>query len=193
MEKNLQQNDELQGLEDQEQWILIEIDKLRTKALECLEEDLGLFPERELKRRFLADMDFASSLTNQQIKSIKQKLGTALPGLLPRVIACLGDSDRWTAGRNFHGPGKSLAENETLWECIKPIEDFLVNLMDEYGFPKEEVRYKMPTWFIKHTYMPSIAEKYWQLVHDLEDVRQRKDELQKRLMRDKLSKKWDSA
>lgn len=186
-------DEELQGLLEQERWILVEITRLKNEAVECLAKDLEQFPEREIKRRFLANIDFGTSLSQDNIHQIKQRISKAMPEVMSQVIGCLNQESRWAAAKDFPGPGKSLAENRELWECMRPIEEMVLDILKRYGFPEQVLQYKMPTWFIGHTYMPAIAEKYWQLVHDIEEVRKQTDELNKRILRNQLTKKWDSA
>ena len=191
--KNLHQGDEeLQGLQEQEASILVEITRLKNEAVNCLKKDMEDFPEREIKHRFISNIDFGNSFPLDNIRKIKQRITTSMPDILSQVIACLNEESRWITG-NVHGPGKSLTENPELWGCMAPLEKFISDILKEYGFPEHDVRYKMPTWFIGHTYMPAIAEKYWKLTHDLKEIRQQIKEIKKQILRDKLKKKWDSV
>jgi len=193
MDPKNRRNEELQELIEQEKRIQDEIVRLKSEAIACLVKDMEIFPEREIKRRFLTYLDFGASFSSDDISAVKQEIAKAIPGIVSEATACLNQESRWAAGKDFIGPGKSLAENAELWECMQPLEAMVVAILKKYDFPKQDLTYKMPTWFIDHTYMPSISEKYWQLIHDLEDVRKQVNELNQRILRDQLTKKWDLA
>jgi hypothetical protein len=188
--------DELDALKEQKRWITKELLGIKTSAAQIIEKDLQAFPERELRRRFIENPDFANSLTQKQIRNIKTTAQTGLHSILPGVLDCLRNDEKWLSPGTCHGPGKSFEENEDLWTCVKPVEELVRGIMRDNGFPEtaiEAVRYKMPTWFIEHSFLPSMAEKYWQLVRELHDISTQEKEIAARLQRDALAKKWDSA
>ena len=188
---------EIKELRGEEQRLLNAIAKLRKEALAALQEDMPKFPEREVKRRFLAAKDFARELPREKIAEIKKTLRERAAPLANEVLAEMEDETRWLAGlEHLDSAGKSLADNPKLWEPTARLAEFVRTVLEAYGFPNANdppVEYKMPPYFIKGKYLPSLAEKYWGLLRELADVRARLEDLQEYKTKEELARKWEEA
>lgn len=189
--------DELRELEQQEQRVLHALDCLRKEALQALEVDLPRFPEREVRRRFIAASGFARELSTEKVAEIKRALRQRSAELAEEVLQEMSDVEKWRAGiEHLEGEGKSLAQNPVLWEPTRRVVEFVSTVLETYGFPNAKeppVEYRMPPYFIKGKYLPAIAEKYWGLLRELADIRRRLRELEEYRQKEELSRKWDEA
>lgn len=187
-------DNEIKALEERRNNLIKQIRRIKDEALPIIAEDLTLFPERELRRRFLNNRGFAESLDEDTIRAIKKEAREKGALISPKVISSMQEDERWLAGVRFEGPGKSFAENAVLWEPTSLACEVVKELLVTFRFPDAEtaVEYKMPTWFIKGKYLPSLAEKYWALIAEMKEVDQRLQEGKEALRRETLAKKWDS-
>ena len=163
------------------------------KAL--LAEDLPRFLEREIKKAFITHTDFASSLSNERLKSLKAEIVKRGPEAADAVLATLTD-DLWLADSSGDDDDrKSISENEPLWERISVISETATTLMAEYGFPTgdEPVEYRPPTWFIGRRYLPSLSEKYWRHVRELAEASTQIGSIVTEVSKSELTKRWDEA
>jgi hypothetical protein len=192
---NMAMENEIKGLEEQKENLVEQIRRIRDEAVLILAEDLTLFPERELRRRFVTNRAFAEALDEKTIKAIKQEARAKGAWASKKAITMMQEDERWLAGVRFEGAGKSFAENSVLWEPTQVACEMVTQMLVSFGFPDADtpVEYKMPTWFIKGKYLPSLAEKYWATIAELKEVNQRMQEGIEALQREALAKKWDSV
>lgn len=168
--------------------------KLKAEILPILADDLARFPEREIRKRFVSSPEFAETLDDASVARLKAEVSRRSLAMRGRVVALLDEDDRWLAGVDCAGPGKSLAENERLWEPTAAAVDLVRELLTAYGFPKPEeypTDYRMPTWFIGGKYLPGLAEKYWACVAEVREARARIREVEEGLVRSGLGRRWD--
>jgi hypothetical protein len=187
-------DDELKELHAREARARAAILKLAAEVRQVLAEDLAQFPGREVRRRFVADPAFAATFDDARIAAVKADVAKRGAALRDRVVAAMEDPDLWLAGVDATGPGKSLQENERLWAATAEAVTAARQAMKAHGFPAAgdaAVEYRMPTWFIGGKYLPGLAEKYWALVGELRDLRQRIAELEQSRVRDALGQRWD--
>jgi hypothetical protein len=187
-------DDELKELNAREARARAAILKLAAEVRQVLAEDLAQFPGREVRRRFVADPAFAATFDDARIAAVKADVAKRGAALRDRVVAAMEAPDLWLAGVDATGPGKSLQENEKLWAATAEAVTAARQALKAHGFPAAgdaAVEYRMPTWFIGGKYLPGLAEKYWALVGELRDLRQRIAELEQSRVRDALGKRWD--
>lgn len=186
--------DEVKDLRAREARAVQSILKLKAEILPILADDLLRFPEREVRKRFVSSPEFAETLDDEAIAKMKEEVSRRGLAMRDRVVALLDEDDRWLAGVDCAGPGKSLAENRRLWEPTSAAADLVREVLTAYGFPKPEeypTEYRMPTWFIGGKYLPGLAEKYWACVADVREARARIREVEEGLVRNSLGRRWD--
>lgn len=189
-------DDEVKDLRSQEARAVQAVLKLKAEILPILSDDLGRFPEREIRKRFVSSPEFAETLDDATIARLKGEVSRRSLAMRDRVIALMNQDDRWLAVGDSAGPGKSLAENEPLWEPTRAAADLVREILTAYGFPKPEefpTEYRMPTWFIGGKYLPGLAEKYWACMAEVREVRARIREVEEGLVRNGLGRRWDRA
>lgn len=171
--------------------------RLAAEVRQALVEDLAHFPMVEARRRFLADPDVAGALPDVAIARMKSELEAGAPVARDRVIEGLSDDALWLSGTACPpGEGRSFEEHPRLWGALQPVEALVGEVLRRHGLaiPQDDpVRYRMPMRFIGRRYLPGLAEKYWVLIEDLRQVRQRLAELDRARMRDMLGRRWDEA
>lgn len=188
--------DELKELRSREARAIQTISKLKAEILPILADDLARFPEREVRRRFVSSPEFAETLDDEAIAMLKAEVSGRAASVRDRIVALMDEDDRWLAGVDCSGPGKSLAENERLWEPTRLAVDLVREVLTTHGFPRPEeypTEYRMPTWFIGGKYLPGLAEKYWASVAEVREARARIREIEEGLVRAGLGRRWDRA
>lgn len=186
--------DEVKDLRAREARAVQSVLKLKAEILPILADDLLRFPEREVRKRFVSSPEFSETLDDDAIARMKAEVSRRASAMRDRVVALLDEDDRWLAGVDCAGPGKSLSENGRLWEPTGAAVDLVRELLTAYGFPKPEeypTDYRMPTWFIGGKYLPGLAEKYWACVAEVREARARIREVEEGLVRSGLGRRWD--
>lgn len=185
--------EELKELRSRETKTIAAILKIAGEMRPILSDDLVQFPSREVRRRFVADPVFAESFDDERIATLKAGIVRRAGEIRDRIMASMEPGEPWLAGVGFPEAGKSLAENTVLWEPTREIGRLVEELLVEYRFPDAgaTVEYKMPTWFIAGKFLPGLAEKYWALIEELREVRERIAELEQSRVRESLARRWD--
>ena len=86
---------EIKALEEQKENLIKRVRKIKDEVIPILAEDLALFPERELRRRFLNNKRFAESLDENTIRAIKKEALEKGASTSKKVIALMQEEDRW--------------------------------------------------------------------------------------------------
>ncbi len=186
--------DEMKDLRAREARAVQSLLKLKAEIVPILADDLLRFPEREIRKRFVSSPQFAETLDDEAIARLKGEVSKRAAAMRDRVVALLEEDDRWLAGVDYAGPGKSLAENGRLWQPTREAVDLVRELLTAYGFPGPDeypTEYRMPTWFIGGKYLPGLAEKYWACVAEIRETRARIREVEEGQVRNGLGRRWD--
>lgn len=161
-----------------------------------LAEDLPKFVEREVKRIFVGHPEFARTISDKDLASLKTALHTEGESAARAVLAKLEDDSLWFPGDLGAGAArKSISENTALWNEVGAIAETVKGIMARHKFPDsdEPIEYKPPTWFIGRRYLPSLSEKYWRHLQDLSEVQDKIDTIVAETSKNELTKRWDSA
>ena len=188
-------DDELKELKDRESRAQAAILKLGSEVRTILLDDIAKFPSREVKRRFVANPEFAQNLDDKTIATLKSELATLGDDLRSKTGAFLERPEPWLAGINVEAIGKSFVDNAELWSPMVKAAAAVQEVLVRHNFPDIETDpadYRMPTWFINGKYLPGLAEKYWHLMMELRDLRTRIQEIEQGRIRDSLAKRWDN-
>ncbi len=182
-----------------EQHIIILRERLVQIAAEVkalLAEDVPKFLERELKRAFVSHPDFASTLSDSALRTLKADIKSGGESATRDMLAAVEDNALWFAGAAAADDAKkSIAENEALWSAIS---DVVCGALDairaKYAFPAgPPSSYKPPTWFIGRRYLPSLSEKYWQLLRELHETETQIGQTRSESAKVDLTRRWDEV
>ena len=160
---------------------------------ELLTEDLPLFVERELKRAFINNPEFARTMSDETLQQLKTDISVRGRSGCEQVIQRLADESIWFPDSAPEESRHSIAQNTALWGVVSSICDDVVALREAYGFPVSEtpIQYRPPTWFIGRRYLPTLSEKYWKLVGELLDVESKMTEVKSEASQSELSQRWE--
>lgn len=186
-------NEEIKELQNQIGFIKEKIMKTANEVKEALRQDLPLFVNREIKKHFVNNPEFARSLSDEEIKKIKQRINSITPAVVEKILVDIDSENLWMKGLEITSEGKSFMENHELWKVTSPIEELTKKIMKEFNFLgcTEEITYKAPSWFIGKYYLPSLAEKYWKHINEIKEIQRKIEELKKEKERNELSKRWN--
>jgi hypothetical protein len=175
-------------------------EKIRHTAKEIralLRDDLPEFVAREIKARFLEASEFASKLDEAQVKALKESAALAGAEAAETVDAALEPLDPWLAGMQVDTSRKHLADNPELWARVTQVNEIVEKLMESQGFPRSGatygVSYREPARFIHGRYLPTLAERYWKLLGELQRVQEQASAQQQARSRAELLRRWDEA
>lgn len=191
----MQADGELKDLRNRENRARQAIIKLASEVCLILADDLLKYPAREVRRRFVAEPLFAESMDDATVQRLKAELDERSVPVRDGIMEHLNADDRWLAGLEYEGQGKSFAENEKLWTPTAAAAELVREILTAYDFPRTEpppAEYRMPTWFINGKYLPGMAEKYWGIIGEIREIRTRIREVEDGAQRETLGKRWDS-
>lgn len=160
----------------------------------ALEHDLPQFVARETKRAFLGHPDVAERLGPQRIKDLKERSAALGPDLASRVSTALMDEALWHAETTVPANTRDISSASAVWAEVQHVETELHSLLDEFGLAEAEPpRYKAPAYFINGLYLPGLAEHFWRLMHEVEELRAQREKIQRDEVRARLEAMWDEA
>jgi hypothetical protein len=166
--------------------------KLASEIRSVLAEDFVDFPVYEVRRRFISDAGQASRMSDEDVARLKAAIGSRAVKVRDEILAAMEDPEPWLSAADIQSPGKSLSDNPRLWALTQPMVKMVSQILDSFGFVQvDEIEYRMPMRFIRKKFVPGLAEKYWALVSDLCDARNRVREAEASKLRDALGKRWD--
>ena len=163
------------------------------KAL--LAEDLPLFVEREVKKAFVTHPEFASTVDDKTLQTLKSEVEETASTAAATILNALNSETLWLPGDVNDSDDKSMAANTTLWGVVNQISDTAIALMKKYNFPESSlgVSYKPPTWFIGRRYLPSLSEKYWRHLNDFVAASAQVTSIQEANTEQELAERWDNS
>lgn len=164
------------------------------KAL--LSEDLPKFVEREMKKTFISNPEFAATVSDDQLRQIKIDIGACGIALANQVSAALQADALWfPESTGDEDARKSIAENTALWAAVaEPASQVVIKLISDNGFPPGETPdYRPPTWFIGRRYLPSLSEKYWRHVRELAEASSQIGSIRSEASKSELTRRWDET
>ena len=184
-------------LPELEQRRLMVQDRIRHVAADVkarLAEGLPKFVEREMKRGFVENPDFASRLGDAAVRDLKLAVGSESDRGRDQVLAALEDDSLWFPPTT-ETSRTTMADNAALWSVVSGIVHTVHELRERFGYPPggEPVEYRPPTWFIGRRYLPTLSEKYWRLLAELAEIDGKMRALRQETSKAELSKRWDAV
>ena len=164
------------------------------EARAVLDVDLPLFVEREIKRRFIEQSDFAERLDDSVVTRLKAAIKSRGAEARTEIMESLRGDDPWlAAGIGSPEDFRSFEDNEALWSIPQAICGTVTALLKEFSFPDEsaEIRYRQPSWFIDGKHMSSIAERYWRGLADIAGIEAQRSEIEVSRRSNTLKRRWD--
>lgn len=188
----------IEELKQQERFIRDKTMEVARDALQVLLADLPLFVERELKKAFIANPDFAEAMPDEQLLALKQEIRTRGTEAARAIVKELDVPALWMSGHTFLEGAKTLEDHKDVWAIANRISDVVKQILEKYGFPVAlreslEIRYRQPSWFVAGRLMTTIAEKYWRKMTEWAEVQRELDELDNQSRREALKQRWDSV
>jgi hypothetical protein len=179
-----------------------EVASLKSRVLEIateikalLAEDLPKFVERELKNAFVHNPEFANTVSDDTLRVIKAAMATQGAEGTARVLAALENDNIWLEIQSIPNNRKSIEEHTALWSLVSEICQTVTQLYADHGFPQaqEPCTYRAPTWFIGRRYLPSLSEKYWRHVEELQEKKSVIGSLESDTSTSELTQRWDKV
>lgn len=167
--------------------------------LDVVCKDLPKYLDREAKRRFLEQVEFASAMDDLQLKAFRAALRALGAELEGKLRASLTASDVWLA-EVLPDDRKSMRGNPPVWQAFQSIACKLAGLLAEYGFPADgdgdgpdyTLEYDTPKYFIDHVYCPGLIEAYWKQNEELLSIRATANDRARALSQEELEARWNA-
>lgn len=170
---------------------------LADEALVVFREDFVQFFHREARRRFLASPEFARSLSDEGLRTLKAAVDAEAKAATERLVEQLRSDELWLSGADVPDPSsRRFEDNPRLWEAVSAICREVEALLEKHAFPRDAdggygVLYHEPKRFLAGLYMPSIAEKYWKRIAELREVQAMQKELLAEREKSELLARWN--
>jgi hypothetical protein len=147
-------------------------------VLDVVAKDLGRFLEREAKRRFVEQIEFASAMDEASLAAFRGALRELAVEAEATLRGELTGSPVWITDV-LPEDRKTLRGNPAVWQAVQAVACKLAGLLGKYNFPPDDgeegpdyaIQYDTPRYFIDHIYCPGLIEAYWKQVEELAAVR----------------------
>ena len=160
--------------------------------------DVAEYPDRELKRRFMADPSRAEAITDADLKRLRaeaRELGGQLATTIPKLLApptpwlALADSDSDVP------TGKDLALIGPVWALLGTIDQGFEKLAGRYYLPddRDPAGYVPPRRFVQRLYLPTLVETCLRELGSLRNLRRAAAAEQEAAHKQSLSARWADA
>ena len=173
-----------------------QVRSITSEIKELLRTDLPLFVDRELKNAFINNPEFAQTIGDDALQDIKNAVATQGASKRDEILASLDEENLWMPSDiSSEGTQKSISENNAVWSIVSRICDSVHTLKTQYNFPDADgpIQYKAPTWFIERRYLPSLSEKYWRAIRELNEAARQITESHATESKGQLARRWDDA
>ena len=161
-----------------------------------LRVDLPLFVDRELKSAFINNPEFAQTIGDDLLQDIKKALSALGENKRDEILTSLEDDALWLPSSDPNEDTKtSIDQNNAVWSIVSGICDSVHALKAQFNFPDGDgtIQYKAPSWFIERKYLPSLSEKYWRLIRELNEAQREITESHVSESKGQLARRWDEA
>jgi len=157
-------------------------------------EDVPNFFSRQGKHAFLSNPDKANAMADSDVKSLKKALNDGGVQAASDLERDLSDSALWLETSNLVNDNKTLVGCQGVWSKIQEVESSLQNILATHGLsPDEPPSYKAPLYFVSGRYFPALAEHFWRLIGELQQLEDERGQAAAQDLRSGLSSKWDDA
>lgn len=159
-----------------------------------LREDLERYVTRESRRAFLDNPAAADALSDQQVAALKEQSGSASKAAADRIAGALADETMWLEAAQAPEGGRSLETLGAVWSTVCSVEGDLAALLQPFGLATDPMpSYKAPAYFVGGRYLPTLAEHYWKLREELDELTRARDQAAEDSVRGRLASRWDEA
>jgi hypothetical protein len=169
--------DEFEDLDELESRLRVKLESIVADLITVFRTDLATYVEKSVRNRFVAGGDFAESLSDETLLSLKKstaELGETVAHEISESLT--GDMDFWFGPDVSEGEGKSFDAHTQLMERLQRVAEATEELLRGYGFPEDEgggygLTYSPPAYFVNGKYPPGLAENFWKYLAQLNEVR----------------------
>ncbi|TNF23696.1 MAG: hypothetical protein EP329_26865 [Deltaproteobacteria bacterium] len=159
-----------------------------------LAEDLVQFFARETKRAFLSKAALSEALSDDQVKELKRRATEDGKAIAASIVEALADESLWHEVTTVPDNVRDLRAATPVWAQVTRVETALQSLLEGFGLADAEpVHYKSPSYFVKGLFMPGLAEHYWRLVHEVEELTEQRLQVETDAIKARLESRWDDA
>lgn len=195
---NLTEMDEVEsdlGLDEEQKRLHDRIAMISRDIIAIFREDLPVFIEKEVKKRFLDAVDFSAGLPKTRVAELRARTAAVAAQQVATVEAALSGLEPWLSAKEVVSPRQAITDNPAVWGPIRTVEDSTTALLEEFGFPKGPdgygVHYEPPARFIGGKFLKTLVEHYWRSLEELEKLHLRAAQKDNARMRAELLRKWD--
>ncbi|HAN31899.1 MAG TPA: hypothetical protein DCQ06_09910 [Myxococcales bacterium] len=176
------------------------IEETAAEIRELLVDDLRTYPDRELKRRFLAQPERAEGITDKELQQLRSSAAALGDRLAAQVQAALADEKVWfeLAGDDAEevAEGKDLRQIGPVWARLAVVDAELTELASRVDLGQDDRKpsgYAPPRRFIGRRYLPTLVEAYTRAASELQMLLQSSAQERAAEIKRSLSARWSAA
>ena len=196
-------SDDLDTLHEQRAHVRAQLLKVAAQIREIVIKDIPRFMERETRWRWVQHIEFASGMTDAQIREIKEGVGKVASELRPQIEQELSEEEVWCGGEE-PVDNKSLESNAQVWSILQTIAGQLAEFLGQHKFPTDpapegfdasdslyRMEYRTPAYFLDGSYCPRLIENYWSHVDHMRKIDGAIDGIRQASARKELEARWN--
>ena len=166
----------------------------RIRAL--LAEDVRGYPERESRRRFLADPVRADTISDGTLAELRKDAIAAGAELAAAVSSALAPEELWRQPTEAPPSTRDLRQVGHIWAALAEVDARVEAMADRFGLggdEREPPGYAPPARFIGGQHLPTLVESYLRELATLLRLAAEASEVAEHRQQRSLSDRWAKA
>lgn len=172
------------------------LDETVGRIQNLLAEDLRGYPEREAKRRFLADPVRADTISDGALAELRKETAAAGTDLAAAVTAALAPDALWRQLSDAPASTRDLRQVKHIWAAVAAVDEGMEALADRFGLggdDRDPPGYAPPARFIGGQHLPTLVETYLRELATLTRLDAEASEVAEHQQQRSLSDRWAKA
>lgn len=183
-------------LAEQREACLRRLDETAGRIRALLLEDLAGYPEREMRRRFVADPVRAETISDGGLVALRKAAVAAGAELVEALGAEFAVEALWRQAAGPLPSTRDLREVGHIWQVLAGLDERVETLAEAHGLggdDREPAGYAPPARFIGGQHLPTLVEAYVRELATLSRLSEEATEVAERKQQQSLSSRWAKA
>ena len=165
-----------------------------------LVDDLRSYPDREMKRRFLAASERADTITDKELSTLRESATALGERIAKQIDKELADDELWFKVAADGAPeviaSKDLRDVAPVWSRLAAVDAELDEIATAVGLGEDDrdpQGYAPPRRFIDRRYLPTVVEAYTRAASELQMLLQSSAQERAAERKRSLAARWAAA